>query len=195
MGDARMKEKAFFLDRDGTINVDRVYINDPRLIELIPGAGRAIRRAREHGYRIVVVTNQSGVGRGIIDPLILPAIHARLDELLAAEGAKIDLYQVCVHAPQEHCGCRKPSPALVEDAAKKMGIDLARSVFVGDKLIDVTTGKNARVGRSVLVRTGKGAQEELLTRLTPKPDPLEIADFVADDLAEAVDWVLSSDRT
>lgn len=182
-------EKALFLDRDGTINIDRVYINDPRLIELIPGAARAIRKARERGYKIVVVTNQSGVGRGIIDPLILPAIHARLDELLAHEGAKIDLYQVCMHAPQERCECRKPSPKLVSDAAKKLQIDLASSAFVGDKLTDVTTGKNSRCGASILVRSGKGAQEELLSQLTPRLDPMETPDFVADDLADAVEWV------
>lgn len=183
-------EKAFFLDRDGTINIDRVYINDPRLIELIPGAARAIRRARDAGYKIVVVTNQSGVGRGIIDPLILPAIHARLDELLGYEGAKIDLYQICLHAPAERCDCRKPLPKLVLESAKDLGIDLKESVFVGDKLTDVATGKNAGCGLSLLLRTGKGAQEELLAQLTPKPEPNETADYVADDLAEAIDWVL-----
>lgn len=184
-------EKAFFLDRDGTINIDRVYINDPRLVELIPGAARAIRRAREAGYKIVVVTNQSGVGRGIIDPNVLPAIHRHLDELLAKEGAKIDRYQICVHAPQEQCDCRKPRTKLVEDAAKEMHLDLENSVFVGDKLTDVATGKNAQVGSSILVRTGKGQQEEIMAQLTPRLDPAETPDFVADDLAEAVDWVLA----
>ncbi len=184
-------DKALFLDRDGTINIDRVYINDPRLIELIPGAARAIRRARESGYKIVVITNQSGVGRGIIDPHVLPEIHERLNELLAEEGAKVDLYQICIHSPQERCQCRKPLPKLVLDAAKKMSLDLSNCVFIGDKLTDVTTGKNAKCGLSILLRTGKGAQEELLAQITPKPDPMETADYVADDLAEAVDWILT----
>ena len=186
-----MKQGAFFLDRDGTINVDHVYINDPRLVELIPRAARAIRNLRERGFLAIVVTNQSGVGRGIIKPDALPRIHERLDELLKEEASGLDAYEICVHAPQERCACRKPSPFLVNEAVKLHDIDLSRSVFIGDKLSDVATGKNAKCKYSILVRTGKGQQEEILIQLTPKPAPEETPDYIADDLADAVDWALS----
>lgn len=183
---------AFFLDRDGTINIDRVYINDPNLIELIPRAAEAIKKARDAGFLIVVVTNQSGVERGIIDPKVLPKIHARLDELLEQNGAKIDLYQICTHAPLAKCECRKPKPKLVNEAKQKLNIDLARSVFVGDKLSDVATGKRAKCKISILVRSGKGVQEEQITKLSQKLSGEETPDHVADDLFSAVEWSLAA---
>lgn len=185
-----MGRPAFFLDRDGTINVDHVYINDPARIELIPNAASAIARARLAGYLIVVVTNQSGIGRGIIDPYAMPLIHARLDILLSGAGgpgAVIDRYEMCVHHPDEDCLCRKPKPFLVQEAAKALDIDIARSVFVGDKLTDVGTGKNAGCRYSVLVRTGKGRDEEMLAGIGEGVKP----DLVVDDLDAAVDWVLA----
>lgn len=181
---------AFFLDRDGTINIDHVYINDPRQIELIRGSAPAIARAQKAGFLIVVVTNQSGVGRGIIDPKVLPKIHERLDELLAEHGASIDDYRFCVHRPEENCGCRKPKPLLVERAAQELGIDLKKSVFVGDRLSDVATGPNSGCRYSILVRTGKGVEEE--ARLNAgEATKAERPDLVADDLDQAVDWALA----
>ena len=187
------KRKALFLDRDGTINIDRVYIADPDLIELIPGSAAAIRRAKEAGYLIVVVTNQSGVGRGLIDPKVLPKIHERLDKLLAKEQTEIDLYKICIHAPMENCDCRKPFPKLVEEAADEMGIDVTQSAFIGDKLTDVATGNRAKCGESILVRTGKGQSEEMMLTMDPNNVPKEERPtYVADDLAAAVDWLLNS---
>lgn len=186
-----MRPGAFFLDRDGTINIDRVYINDPRLMELIPGAAEAIARVRAAGFLVIVVTNQSGIGRGIIEPGALPRIHARLDELLAATpGAAIDRYEICPHAPQENCQCRKPSPRLVENSVEALGIDLARSVFVGDKLTDVATGRRAGCAHSILVRTGKGGQEDVILAVSNRVAAEEKPDFVADDLTAAVAWAL-----
>ncbi len=180
-----MSRAAFFLDRDGTINVDLAYIHDPDLLELIPGSAAAIKRAQAAGYLIVVVTNQSGIGRGLIEPEAMPEIHERLDALLAAEGARIDRYEFCAHHPSENCECRKPKPNLVYAAAKALGIDVSRSVFVGDRFSDVETGLNAGCAYSILVRTGKGAQEEEEQEITaPAPD------HIATDLSAAVDWVL-----
>ena len=184
-----MKRGAFFLDRDGTINIDHVYINDPKQIELIDGAAEAIAKAREVGFAIVVVTNQSGIGRKIIEPGALPRIHSRMEQLLvtASPGARIDRYEMCIHHPDENCDCRKPSPKMVLEAARQLNIDLQQSVFVGDRLSDVATGKNAGCGLSILVRTGKGLEEE---KLIEGSGPAEQPDFVADDLAEAVGYAL-----
>jgi len=187
------KRKALFLDRDGTINIDRVYIADPDLIELIPGAAEAIKRARDEGYVIVVVTNQSGVGRGLIEKDALPKINDRLDELLAKHGTHIDRYQMCLHTPKDYCDCRKPLPKLVIDAAREMSLDLSQSAFVGDKLTDVATGHRAHCGSSILVRTGKGRNEELRLSLDPANVPEEERPtYVADDLSAAVSWLLNS---
>jgi D-glycero-D-manno-heptose 1,7-bisphosphate phosphatase len=184
-----VKRGAFFLDRDGTINIDHVYINDPKQIELIDGSAEAIAKAREVGFAIVVVTNQSGIGRKIIEPGALPRIHSRMEQLLvtASPGARIDRYEMCIHRPDENCDCRKPSPKMVLEAARQLNIDLHQSVFVGDRLSDVATGKNAGCGLSILVRTGKGLEEE---KLIEGSGPAEQPDFVADDLAEAVGYAL-----
>ncbi|MGZ3695922.1 MAG: D-glycero-alpha-D-manno-heptose-1,7-bisphosphate 7-phosphatase, partial [Bdellovibrionota bacterium] len=151
---------AFFLDRDGTINVDHIYISDPDLIELIPGSAEAIARVQKAGFLVVVVTNQSGVGRGFIEAQNLPLIHSRLDSLLAKHGAHIDDYRICIHHPEDGCDCRKPNATMVKEAAQELGIDLSRSVFVGDRLSDVATGPNSGCRFSILVRTGKGLEEE-----------------------------------
>jgi D-glycero-D-manno-heptose 1,7-bisphosphate phosphatase len=187
-----VSQPAFFLDRDGTINVDRVYINDARLIELIPGAAEAITKARRAGYKIVVITNQSGVGRGIIELSALDSINGRVDELLEKEaGAKVDRYEMCIHHPSEDCPCRKPKPFLVHQAARALDIDLARSVFVGDKFSDVATGHNSGCRHSILVRTGKGVDEEMQLKIGAPVKHEELPDFIADDLAGAVDWALA----
>lgn len=191
MSKAKKLRPALFLDRDGTINIDRVYINDPRLIDLIPGAAEAISDASAAGFAIVVVSNQSGIGRGIIDPKVLPKIHKRLDQLLKKQaGAVIDSYKFCEHAPSEDCECRKPKTKLLEEAAKEMNLDVSRSYFIGDKLTDVATGKAAGCYKNILVRTGKGDEEDRLYELSHKKNQAEKPDYVADDLRAAVNWIL-----
>jgi D-glycero-D-manno-heptose 1,7-bisphosphate phosphatase len=184
-------QAAFFLDRDGTINFDRVYLNDPGQVELIPGSAAAIRRIKDAGYLAIVVTNQSGVARGLIRPEALPLIHAKLDELLGESGAKIDRYVLCLHHPDDQCACRKPKPKLVLDVAVEMAIDLERSVFVGNMLTDIATGKNAGCGKTILVRTAKPeARERTLSDAEKLPSEKQ-PDHIADNLAAAVDWVLN----
>lgn len=187
---AEAKARALFLDRDGTINVDPGYISQPSAIKLLPGAAQAIRRARDQGYRIVVVSNQSGVARGLIEAHVLPLINDRLNELLREEaGASVDYFACCIHHPDSGCSCRKPLPRLVYEAQAALGIDLDHSAFIGDRLTDIATGKSAPVGQTVLVRSGEGKQQESQLRAAPSPE--STPDFVAEDLGAAVDWVLS----
>ena len=173
-----MKRRAFFLDRDGVVIEQVHYLSDPAQVALIPGAAAAIRAIREHGDLAVVITNQSGVGRGYFTMADVDAVHRRMLELLRAEGAELDGIRVCPHAPGENCVCRKPRPGLFLDAARTLDIDLARSVMVGDRRSDLDSGVNAGCALSILVRTGYGAEEE---------EPCRAAGFpVADDLAAAV---------
>lgn len=131
--------RAVFLDRDGTLIEDRHYIGHPEDVVLLPGAVDAIRQLNEGGVLAVVITNQSGIARGKFSEREYETVRARLDELLAARGARLDATFVCPHHPDftGACDCRKPKPALFERAAAELGIDLARSFGVGDRWRDV----------------------------------------------------------
>ncbi len=179
---------ALFLDRDGTLCREVGYLADPDRLELIDGAGAALERARRQGYRIHLVTNQSGIARGLVEAETLERIHERLGRLLAASGGRLDGIQVCPHAPGpdggERCDCRKPQPGLIRDAAAADGIDLARSWTIGDRWRDLIAGRRAGT-RTIGVRTGYGADEFRY----PSRDGCA-ADRLVDDLQQAVDWIL-----
>lgn len=177
--------KAVFLDRDGTLNEDPGYINHPSLMKLIPGVGEALASLKAAGFRLIVVSNQSGVGRGIIPVGELPKIHARMDELLSAWGAQIDFYSLCTHRPDEGCPCRKPSPKLLIDGAKSLGVDLSCSYMVGDKKVDLEAGRAAKVRGVALVRTGHGKETE--------SSSAELADFIGADLVAVASWILGQE--
>lgn len=172
---------AVFLDRDGTINLDTGYIGDPDGLTLIPGSARAVRALNDTGVRAVVVTNQSGVARGRFTEGDLGRVNERLRELLAEEGARLDGLYHCPHHPDDGCRCRKPATGLVDRAAGELGVDPARSYVVGDKPSDMNLAANCGA-RAVLVLTGEGA--ESLEALAEAPD------YVAADLARAVEWIL-----
>lgn len=176
--------RAVFLDRDGTLNEDPGYLSDPMQLKLLPGVGESLAKLNEAGYRLVVVSNQSGVGRGFIREETLPLIHRRLDELLVPYGARIDHYELCLHMPEDHCDCRKPKPKLILDAARELGIDLSKSFMIGDKWSDIEAGVAAGCRANILVRTGEGVSAE--SKLKPGE-----ASFVSDELSGAVSWVLS----
>lgn len=145
-----------FFDRDGTLIEERNYLSDPAGVVLIPGAAEALRLARAAGFLAVVLTNQSGVGRGFFTLEDVQRVHERMLALLAREGAGVDGIYVCPHAPGDDCSCRKPRTGLVEQAARELGIDLPRSWMIGDKPADIELARNAGL-RSVLVLTGYGA--------------------------------------
>lgn len=131
--------KAAFLDRDGTIIRDQDYPGDPDAVRLIDGAAAAIARLRASGLLVVVITNQSGIGRGLITEEEFRAVQQRMEDLLAAEGVVVDAVYHCPHAPDRvpPCDCRKPAPGMYEQAVRDLGIDPGQSVFVGDRMRDV----------------------------------------------------------
>ncbi|MBI5885262.1 MAG: HAD family hydrolase [Deltaproteobacteria bacterium] len=177
----KTKTEAVFLDRDGTINIDTGYLGDPADVRLIDGAAQAIKRLNEAGVKAIVISNQSGVNRGIFNEAALAKVNERLIELLAASGARLDGAYYCPHRPDEGCRCRKPATGLVEAAAAEHGVEISRGFVVGDKAIDIELGRNLGV-RAVLVLTGNGHAE--LEKVSPLPD------YVAKDLADAIDWIL-----
>jgi histidinol-phosphate phosphatase family protein len=138
-----MSPRALFLDRDGTIMVDTGYVRDPADVTLLPGAAEALAAARELGFDLVVVSNQSGVARGIITLPQLEAVQRRFEELLAEAGVTLDETRFCLHGPDDGCACRKPEPGLLRSAAAARGIDLKRSVMIGDRESDVLAGLGA----------------------------------------------------
>lgn len=131
---------AVFLDRDGTVIDDPGYLGDPAQVRVVPGGAEAIARLNRAGLLVVMVTNQSGIGRGMYDEAAFHAVQRRVEELLSAAGARLDAVYYCPHAPDHAppCGCRKPAPGLFLRAAADHGIDLSGSFFVGDRARDVS---------------------------------------------------------
>ena len=183
-------ERAVFLDRDGTIIEEVGYLDRPERVELFPWTIDAVRVLNRAGLAVVLVSNQSGVARGFFSEAIVDAIHQRMGDLLAEGGARIDAYYYCPHHPDgkvprytQVCDCRKPGRALVDRAARDLGIDPARSFVVGDRWLDIALGR-AVGAQSVLVRTGYGASEE------EKPQGDLEADVIVDNLIAASSWIL-----
>jgi len=169
-------QRSILLDRDGTILVERGYLSDPAAVELLPHAAAGLRRLGELGFSLVVVTNQSAIGRGYFDVERLAEIHQRMTGLLAADGVRLAGIYFCPHVPEDHCECRKPRPGLVEQAAAALGFDPRQSYVIGDKPCDIELGQ-AVGATTVLVRSGYGAEVE--AHATARPD------FVADNLLAA----------
>lgn len=154
-----MKKRAVFLDRDGTINREMGYLSDIKKLYVFTNAARAIKLLSEAGFRIIIVSNQSGIARGLIKKKELEKINCRLQELLARGGARIDAFYICPHHPDERCSCRKPKTGLIKKAKRDFSLDLSRSYVIGDKLTDIEMGRNAGVRESILVLTGFGRGE------------------------------------
>jgi histidinol-phosphate phosphatase family protein len=146
--------KAVFLDRDGTVIVDRGYLSDPAGVELLPGVAQALHRFHDAGFLLIFISNQSGIGRGLMTPEQSNAVHRRTLDLLASEGVPIAGSYICPHAPWDHCACRKPSPVLLQQAAAEHNIDCTQSFMIGDKKTDIDLGQTAGC-RTVLYATGE----------------------------------------
>jgi len=176
---------AVFLDRDGTIADEVGYLNHLSRFRMFPFAAAAVRRLNEAGLPVVVITNQSGVGRGYFPESLVHEVHTQMTQQLAADGARVDAVYYCPHTSADNCSCRKPKTGMLERAAREHAIDLKRSFVVGDRHGDIELARNVEA-RSILVRTGYG-EGELAWRAakwTSQPD------FVARDLVDAADWIL-----
>ena len=150
--------KAVFLDRDETLNPDPGYINDPAHFEVFPWVPAALKELQSAGFKLVLITNQSGIGRGLIEPAKLDAVHRKLNRSLQEIGARaFDLIEICPHKPDDNCDCRKPKPKLILDAAKKLQLDLTQCYLIGDRDSDVDAGNNAGLKKSFKMAPGNHA--------------------------------------
>jgi histidinol-phosphate phosphatase family protein len=179
-----MSHRAVFLDRDGTLVDDPGYLRDPSRVTLLPGAAEAVRKLADAGFRVVVVTNQSGIARGLVTLDEYQRVAARVVELLAAEGAALDAVYMCPHHP-DMTGlweCRTPAVGSYRRAAKVLDLDLAQSIWIGDRMTDLEPAR-AFGGRAVLVLTGLGVRVD--------DDLGAVGMEVAPDLARAADRILA----
>jgi D-glycero-D-manno-heptose 1,7-bisphosphate phosphatase len=186
-------QRAVFFDRDGTLNEEIGHVRDAADFRVYSFAAQAVRLVNEAGLRAIVITNQSGVGRGLIRESLVRRVNRQLTRHIAAGGGRIDAIYYCPHHPEAAverfrvvCGCRKPAPGLLEVAAKEFGVDLAQSFMVGDRFVDMLAGRSVGA-RSVLVLTGVGRMElEDESNGTVQPD------HVAEDAYHAVRWILAN---
>ena len=185
-----MRRAAVFLDRDGTLIEEIGYLRFAREVALYPWTVDAVRALNQASFPVVVITNQSGVARGILSEPMIDDVHLHLSSLLEAGGARIDAYYYCPHHPEgtvptyrARCDCRKPGCGMIEQASADLDLDPAKSFVVGDKWIDVGAARAAGA-RGILVRTGYGANQET------EPPPDLSADAIVDNLVEAVSWIL-----
>ena len=190
-----MGNKAVFLDRDGTINEEVGYVNHLERFILLPKVSQAIRLLNQHGWKAIVVTNQSGVARGYFPESLVQQVHQKMEKLLESEEAHLDRIYYCPHHPdigvppyRQKCGCRKPATGMIEKAMKELALDLSQSYMVGDRGVDIEFAHQIGA-KAVLVLTGYGKGEWEYSGAQWKVKP----DHVAPDLFEAVQWILQQE--
>jgi D-glycero-D-manno-heptose 1,7-bisphosphate phosphatase len=174
-----MNQKVVILDRDGTIVIDRGYLDDPAGLEFLPGAAEGLRSLYSQGYRLVVITNQSGVGRGLFPIERVYAMNARLERMVEEAGTRLEHIYFCPHAPDAGCDCRKPALSLMTQAAAELGFDPAGAIVIGDKASDVEFGRRA----GALTMLIGNPESPLASSATP--------DYVVGNLQEAADIMRS----
>jgi D-glycero-D-manno-heptose 1,7-bisphosphate phosphatase len=177
--------RAIFLDRDGTLIAEKNYLCRAEDVEILPGVGSALKKLSDAGFKLFIVSNQSGVGRGYFTLADVERVNEHLAREFARDGVHFEKTYIAPEAPDQPSRGRKPSPQFLFDARDEFGLDLAQSFMVGDKLIDLECGWNAGVKMSILVRTGYGAQIEVASK-----NELTRA-IVVDGLAEMADWILN----
>jgi D,D-heptose 1,7-bisphosphate phosphatase len=172
MGKNNIKKPAAFLDRDGTLIYDKNYLSSPERVKLYSYSAESIKKLRKAGFKIIVVTNQSGIARGIFNEKDLKKVNKRFVDLLKEQGAKIDGLYYCAHIDENSCDCRKPKTAMALKAAKEHNIDLEKSYTVGDSVRDYMFGYNSG-GKGILVLTGHG-KEQMKKIKSQKIKPLAV---------------------
>ena len=183
------KSRAVFLDRDGTIIEDPGYVTSPQQVKFIPGSVAAVKMLNDSGYKVLIISNQAGVARGLLGEDMLQTIDKTIQRAILNGGGRIDGSYYCPHHPEhgvypykQICECRKPHTGLIKKAVKDHNVDLAAAFMVGVKATDVETGRRAGL-KSVLILTGHGAKERQELRMNP--------DYVADNLLGAAKWILN----
>lgn len=182
----RPVNRAVFLDRDGTMIAERNYLSKVEDVAILPGAPEALKRLQDAGFKLFIVSNQSGVGRGYFTLADVERVNRHICDMFAEEGVHFEKIYVAPEAPDQPSHGRKPSPQFLFDARDEFGVDLSASFVIGDKLIDLECGWNAGVKKSILVRTGYGAELE-----GSFPSKVSAA-VVVDGLAAAADWILQN---
>lgn len=177
------RNAAVFLDRDGTINEDTGYIDSPERLSIIDGVSSAIKRLNSKGFKVIIITNQSGIARGYFSKDAADAVNTRLIEVLEKQGAHLDGIYYCPHHPDDNCECRKPKTGMLEKAKEDMHIDFKQSYVIGDKVSDVEIARNIG-GKGILVLTGSGKGEK--EKLIHKPS------YIANNLQDAVEWIIKN---
>jgi D-glycero-D-manno-heptose 1,7-bisphosphate phosphatase len=184
------RRPAIFVDRDGVLNVNRAdYVKTPAEVEFIPGALAAVARATRAGWPVVVITNQSIIGRGLVPAAVVAEINAHIQQAVEAAGGRLAGIYLCPHAPSDPCDCRKPLPGLLRQAAAALQLDLGRSLMIGDAVSDAQAGLAAGA-QAMLVRTGRGAEQ------APRLAAAGLAQVpVVADLAAAIEAWLAAPPT
>ena len=173
-----MSNKAVFLDRDGTIIEDKGYLKNPQDITLIQGAGEALADLKKAGFLLIVITNQSGIGRGFFSLDTVHRQHDYLQRLLAAYNVQLDCFEICPHAPDENCSCRKPQADMISRAAEKFNIEVSSSFMIGDKESDIQAGRQAGC-KTILISSRNLEKTE--------------ADTTVNNISEVADTVMGKD--
>ncbi|MHB9155712.1 MAG: D-glycero-alpha-D-manno-heptose-1,7-bisphosphate 7-phosphatase [Endomicrobiales bacterium] len=186
MARAGAKSPAVFIDRDGTLIRERNYLSKIKDVALLSGAPEALRLLKQAGFKLVLVTNQSGIGRGYFSEEAMHRVHRHLQKLLAKKGARLDGIYYCPHGPETGCSCRKPALGMVKKARRELNLDLKNSFTVGDHRGDFLLGRNMG-GKGIFVLTGHGRREiEKIRREESGPAP----DRVERNLCRAAKWIV-----
>jgi histidinol-phosphate phosphatase family protein len=183
-----MRNRAVFIDRDGTINVNVEYLDDPDEFMMYPSVAEGIKILKEHGFKIIVVTNQSGIARGYFSEKTLEKIHQKMKNELSKKGAKIDAIYYCPHHPDEDCNCRKPNTGMFEKAIKDFDIDTKHSYVIGDRMLDVEAGYKLGC-KTILVPEDKEKVEKEMKESKISPD------FFCNDFLTGIKWILKTSKS
>jgi D-glycero-D-manno-heptose 1,7-bisphosphate phosphatase len=191
-----MKNRAIFIDRDGTLNEEVGYITGISQFRLFDFAAQSIKMINDAGWYAVIITNQAGIARGQYTEAFLRHLHAEMESSLRQRGARLDAIYYCPHHPdfgvppyRQDCNCRKPKPGLIDKASRDLSLDLKECYVIGDRIRDVETG-HAAGARSVMVMTGYGREEYADQRMALTRQP----DHVCENLLEAVRWILNNNH-